>query len=61
MAPHENPKFEIQGLNHLALVCSDMARTVDFYTNILGMRLVKTMEYSGEIGNGRRCRTSAAA
>jgi len=53
VAPHENPKFEIQGLNHLALVCSDMARTVDFYTNILGMRLVKTMEYSGEIGNGQ--------
>ena len=27
------------GVNHLALVCRDMARTVDFYTNVLGMPL----------------------
>ena len=53
VAPHQNPTFDIQGLNHLALVCSDMQRTVDFYTGILGMRLVKTMEYSGETGNGQ--------
>lgn len=38
------PEFEIQGICHLALVCSDMERTVDFYTNILGMPLVKTVE-----------------
>ena len=25
-------EFEITGVNHLALVCSDMQRTVDFYT-----------------------------
>jgi catechol 2,3-dioxygenase-like lactoylglutathione lyase family enzyme len=36
--------FEFQGVNHLALVCSDMARTVDFYTNVLGMPLIKTVE-----------------
>ncbi len=30
------------GVNHLALVCKDMARTVDFYTNVLGMPLIKT-------------------
>jgi catechol 2,3-dioxygenase-like lactoylglutathione lyase family enzyme len=36
--------FEFRGINHLALVCSDMSRTVDFYTNILGMPLVKTIE-----------------
>ena len=30
-----------QGLHHLALVSSDMARTVDFYTNVLGMKLKK--------------------
>lgn len=41
----ENPEFEIGGVNHLALVCSDMARTVDFYTNVLGMRLIKTVEF----------------
>lgn len=33
-----------RGINHLALVCSDMARTVDFYTRVLGMPLVKTVE-----------------
>jgi len=38
------PEFEIQGICHLALVCSDMERTVDFYTNVLGMPLVKTVE-----------------
>jgi len=39
-----NPKFELRGINHLALVCKDMARTVDFYTNVLGMPLVKTID-----------------
>jgi catechol 2,3-dioxygenase-like lactoylglutathione lyase family enzyme len=34
-----------RGINHLALVCRDMARTVDFYTNVLGMPLVKTIEF----------------
>jgi len=39
-----DPPFEFRGINHLALVCRDMARTVDFYTNVLGMPLVKTIE-----------------
>lgn len=39
-----NPEFEIQGLCHVALVCQDMARTVEFYTEKLGMKLVKTIE-----------------
>jgi catechol 2,3-dioxygenase-like lactoylglutathione lyase family enzyme len=39
-----NEKFELRGINHLALVCKDMARTVDFYTNVLGMPLVKTID-----------------
>jgi len=39
-----NRKFELSGINHLALVCKDMARTVDFYTNVLGMPLVKTID-----------------
>jgi catechol 2,3-dioxygenase-like lactoylglutathione lyase family enzyme len=32
-----------QGVNHLALVCRDMAETCDFYTRVLGMPLVKTV------------------
>jgi catechol 2,3-dioxygenase-like lactoylglutathione lyase family enzyme len=44
MAENRNEKFELRGINHLALVCKDMARTVDFYTNVLGMPMVKTIE-----------------
>ena len=36
-------EFELQGINHIALVCKDMARTVDFYTNTLGLNLIKTI------------------
>src|SRR5215471_17254815 len=44
MGEWRNPEFDLGGVNHLALVCSDMQRTVDFYTNVLGMRLIKTIE-----------------
>lgn len=54
-----NTEFEIRGLNHVALVCRDMARTVDFYTNVLGMTLTKTINLPGgaqhfffDMGNG---------
>ncbi|MDH5505972.1 MAG: VOC family protein [Anaerolineae bacterium] len=32
----------IEGLHHITLVCHDAQRTVDFYTQVLGQRLVKT-------------------
>jgi catechol 2,3-dioxygenase-like lactoylglutathione lyase family enzyme len=55
-----NKEFELRGLNHLALVCRDMARTVEFYEGVLGMPLIKTLELPGgagqhfffDIGNG---------
>src|SRR5215472_16701818 len=55
-----NPEFAISGVNLLAPVCRDMARTVDFYTNVLGMPLVKTIDLPGgrgqhfffDLGNG---------
>ena len=57
---HTNPEFELRGFNHLALVCRDMQETVDFYTEVLGMKLVKTLEYDDggqhfflDMGNGR--------
>ena len=57
---HTNPEFELRGLNHIALVCRDMAETVAWYEDVLGMKLVKTLEYpSGgqhfflDMGNGR--------
>jgi len=45
-----NPEFELRGVHHLALVCRDMARTVDFYTGVLGMPLVKTIELPAGMG-----------
>ena len=45
-----NEKFELRGVNHVALVCSDMARTVRFYRDVLGMPLVKTIELPGGLG-----------
>lgn len=38
------------GVNHLALVCRDMARTVEFYEGVLGMPLVKTVELPQGMG-----------
>ena len=32
------------GVDHLALICSDMEKTIDFYTQVMGMRLVKVIE-----------------
>lgn len=43
-------RFEFTGINHLALVCRDMRRTVDFYTNVLDMPLVKTIELPAGMG-----------
>jgi catechol 2,3-dioxygenase-like lactoylglutathione lyase family enzyme len=56
----QNSEFQLGGINHLALVCKDMARTVHFYRDVLGMPLVKTIDLPGgsgqhfffDIGNG---------
>ena len=45
-----NSEFELQGISHIALVCRDMARTVDFYSNVLGMPLIKTIQLPGGMG-----------
>ncbi|HEY2070861.1 MAG TPA: VOC family protein [Rhizomicrobium sp.] len=60
MARPKNPQFEFGGINHLALVCKDMERTVEFYTGVLGMPLIKTIDlpqgmgqhFFFDIGNG---------
>ncbi|MEQ8858956.1 MAG: VOC family protein [Pseudomonadales bacterium] len=46
----KNSKFDIQGINHLALVCKDMKRTVDFYSGVLGMPLTKTINLPNGMG-----------
>jgi catechol 2,3-dioxygenase-like lactoylglutathione lyase family enzyme len=50
VARNQNKEFELRGVNHLALVCKDMERTVDFYTNVLGMPLTKTIDLPGGRG-----------
>jgi catechol 2,3-dioxygenase-like lactoylglutathione lyase family enzyme len=45
-----NSEFPIRGVNHLALVCKDMQRTVDFYSGVLGMPLIKTIELPNNMG-----------
>jgi catechol 2,3-dioxygenase-like lactoylglutathione lyase family enzyme len=35
--------FRYRGVNHVALVCKDMAETVDFYENVLEMPLVRSI------------------
>jgi catechol 2,3-dioxygenase-like lactoylglutathione lyase family enzyme len=54
-----NPEFELRGFNHVALVCRDMAETVAWYSDVLGMKLVKTLAYENggqhfflDMGNG---------
>lgn len=42
--------FEFGGINHLALVCRDMAATVAFYEGVLGMPLIKTIELPAGLG-----------
>ena len=52
--PNPNSKttgdFDIRGINRLTLVCKDMARTVDFYTNVLGFPLIKTLDLPNGMG-----------
>ena len=33
--------MSIQGLHHITIGCNDAQRTIDFYTRVLGQRLVK--------------------
>jgi catechol 2,3-dioxygenase-like lactoylglutathione lyase family enzyme len=60
LEPVQNPKFEISGLHHLALVVKNMDRTIDFYNRVLGMPLIKTIDipdgrgqhFFFDVGNG---------
>jgi len=46
----EKDRIRYGGLHHLALVCRDMQRTVDFYTNVLEMKLKKGFDLDGGYG-----------
>lgn len=34
-------RLRIAGIHHVTVICQDVGRSVDFYRNLLGMRLVK--------------------
>ena len=34
-------RLRIRGIHHITLICADVERSVGFYRNLLGMRLVK--------------------
>jgi catechol 2,3-dioxygenase-like lactoylglutathione lyase family enzyme len=46
----DDGRLALGGVHHLALVCRDMERTVAFYTGVLGMPLVKTIELPEGLG-----------
>lgn len=50
MTRPSNAKFDLKGINHLALVCKDMKKTVEFYRDVLGMPLIKTIDLPRDLG-----------
>jgi glyoxylase I family protein len=59
--PSERPPSTARGVHHLALICSDVERTIQFYQGVLGFPLIELIEnrdYKGsshlffDIGNG---------
>jgi catechol 2,3-dioxygenase-like lactoylglutathione lyase family enzyme len=44
-APRE---VQTAGVDHLALICSDLERTIGFYTEVLGMRLTRIVQNRDE-------------
>ena len=47
---NSHDRIELRGINHLALSCADMDRTITFYRDVLGMPLVKTIDFTGGRG-----------
>lgn len=43
-AADTKPKFDVRGINHLALVVNDMAETKRFYTEVLGLPVIRSLE-----------------
>ena len=40
----ERPQSSARGLHHLALICSDVEQTIQFYQDLIGFPLVELME-----------------
>jgi glyoxylase I family protein len=46
--PPRSSSVVTNGVDHLALICSDLEATIHFYTEILGLRLTKIVENRDE-------------
>ncbi|HXX91327.1 MAG TPA: VOC family protein [Acidimicrobiales bacterium] len=42
--PAERPESTGRGVHHLAMICSDVERTIRFYQDVIGFPLVEVME-----------------
>lgn len=54
MTRRTNNEFSFGGFNHVSLLCDDMKRTVEFYRDILGMPLIKTVDLPKRPGGGQQ-------
>ena len=59
--PEQRPPSSARGVHHMALICSDVERTIQFYQDVVGFPLIELMEnrdYKGsthlffDIGHG---------
>lgn len=46
-------EMDIRGIDHLAIVCDDMAKAMDFYTRVVGFRLVHVRRVPYERDRGQ--------
>src|SRR6188508_2839913 len=46
------PKMFVRGVHHLVLTTDDMKETIDFYTEIFGMRLLHGIKVEPGLGTG---------
>lgn len=43
-----SPSIQTAGVDHLALICSELEPTIEFYTQVLGMRLTRIVQNRDE-------------
>ncbi|HKV54086.1 MAG TPA: VOC family protein [Candidatus Binataceae bacterium] len=46
--PSTDAPVQTAGVDHLALICADLDATIQFYTNVLGMRLTRIVRNRDE-------------
>lgn len=55
-ATADDSTLRLRGVNHLALVTDDMKKTIDFYAEVLNIRLVHAMKVREGLGTGKENR-----